>query len=137
MTRAGRRELGSAVLLAGLVALVAVLVSGCGARTYNFKPHEVRGATKFLNRSASAAQPYIENVCQGSGADLRAFCRVLRQLYRGNLTLADGIDEAMNKADEQNQQNVDLDKVLSAGFKILDLVTEEEAVTRTAMKEAR
>lgn len=116
-----------------LLFIVGLVVSGCAETMYKFQPHEVRGATKFLNRAAAAAQPQVEEVCSPTPAQLKQFCRALRNLYKGAIGLADGIDDALNAADKAGTKDVDIAKLLDAGFKILDLVTEEEAIARERM----
>lgn len=109
---------------------VVVAFAGCatGPRQAHFQASEVRNATKILNRLGSEAKPYTEALCSPAPAGMAAACKVWRALYKGVLGMADGIDAAMNQADAQNTQDVDLAKVLEVGFKVLDLVTEEEAV---------
>ena len=120
---------------AALIVVAVALLAGCasGPRMYSFKSSDVRGATKTLNRLGAEAKPHVEEICtptpQGPG---RVVCVALRKLYKGALGLADGIDEAMNKSDAENTQAVDLGKVLEVGFRVLDLVTEEEAATLVA-----
>lgn len=124
---------------AGVLLVGVLLLVGCaaGPRRASFQAAEVRNATKILNRLGSEAKPYTEALCSSQPAGMGPACKVWRALYKGVLGMADGIDAAMNQADAENTADVDLAKVIEVGFKVLDLVTEEEAVIRAAMVEVR